>query len=252
MRIQYFSDLHLEFEQNHKYFTDIATLPVTGDILILAGDIVPIHDEYLNNPFFRLISQNYSRIFWVPGNHEFYFGDISSYSRSFNIKIYNNINIVNNIETEIEGVNFIFTTLWSRIGRENEKNIEQCVSDFDCILNNDRKFRATDFNRLHEESLDFLKEAIKNKKSKNIVVTHHLPSHMCNAPYHKDSPLREAFCVDLTGMIETSGVNFWIYGHSHYNQKPIIIGKTILVTNQLGYLHLNEISDFRPAAYISV
>ena len=56
MRIQYCSDLHLELEQNSNYF-ESTPLEVSGDILILAGDIVPLHDTYLNNPFFRFISE---------------------------------------------------------------------------------------------------------------------------------------------------------------------------------------------------
>ena len=148
MRVQYCSDLHLEFEQNNKYLTK-NPLSVCGDVLILAGDIVPLHDEFLNDSFFSSISKKYRQVFWVPGNHEYYYKNISDYSMSFNIQLLGNINIVNNVVLQYEGIQFIFSTMWSRISKGNEKNIEQSVADFECITNNNKVFKASDFNKLH-------------------------------------------------------------------------------------------------------
>ncbi len=251
MRVQYCSDLHLEFEQNSKYFTT-HPLNVSGDILILAGDVVPLHDEFLSNSFFSFVSKNYKQVFWVPGNHEYYYKNISDYSMSFNIQFLGNINIVNNIDFQYEGIRFIFSTLWSRISRENEKNIEQSVSDFECITINDKKFKTFDFNKLHNESICFIKQSLYGNKNKTVVVTHHLPSALCNSPAHNTSPIKEAFCIDLTDYIEECNANFWIYGHSHFNQKPLFIGNTIMLTNQLGYVHLNEYGLFKQNAYFSI
>lgn len=251
VRIQYCSDLHLEFPQNNRYLEE-KPLSVNGDILILAGDIVPLHDEFLNNPFFSIISKKFRQIYWVPGNHEFYYKDIAGYDESFNIRIHGNINIVNNIELNFEGINFIFSTLWSKISKTNEKDIMLRVSDFECITNNSRKFTASNFNKLHAKSLHFIETALSTAKPKTVVVTHHLPSSLCNWPGHNSSPINEAFCVELTSMIERSNVAFWLYGHSHFNQKPLFIGQTILVTNQLGYVQLNEHTDFRHNAFFSI
>jgi Icc-related predicted phosphoesterase len=251
VRVQYCSDLHLEFEQNKKYLTT-SPISVCGDILILAGDIVPLHDEFLENSFFSFISKNYKQVFWVPGNHEYYYNNISDYSRSFNIQIHKNLNIVNNIDLQYDGIQFIFSTLWSRISRVNEKNIEQRISDFECISTNKRKFKASDFNKLHDESLSFLKQSLNGIKDKTVIVTHHIPSVLCNSPVHNSSDINEAFCVDLTDYIEKCNANFWIYGHSHFNQKPLVIGNTFMLTNQLGYIHLNEQERFKHNAYFSV
>jgi Icc-related predicted phosphoesterase len=251
VRVQYCSDLHLEFTQNCKY---LSTNPISvcGEILILAGDIAPLHDEFLNNPFFSFISKNFKQVFWIPGNHEYYYKNISEYSKSFNIQIHKNISIVNNINLDYKGIRFIFSTLWSKISKENEKIIEQYVSDFECITSNGRKFRASGFNKLHNESLNFIRQSLIGKKDKMVVVTHHLPSALCDSPVHNNSPIKEAFCVDLTEYIEESGANFWIYGHSHYNQKPLYIGNTIMLTNQLGYIHLNEHDSFKQNAFFSI
>jgi Icc-related predicted phosphoesterase len=251
MRIQYCSDLHLEFEQNNDFIIK-NQLSVCGDILILAGDIVPLHDELLTDPFFRFISDNYKKVFWVPGNHEFYHRNMNEFSNSFNIELNDKISIVHNVELYYEDIRFIFSTMWSKISRSNEKIIEQCVSDFKCIANNNRNLKAKDVNVYHEESFRFIQQSLTNKKCRTVLVTHHSPSLLCNSAAHNNSPINEAFCADLTDFIEKSEVNFWIYGHSHFNQKPLFIGNTIMLTNQLGYVHINEHNEFKPNAYFAL
>ncbi len=251
MRIQYCSDLHLEFKENRKYI-ETNMLNICGDVLILAGDIVPLHDQFLNNSFFSFISNNYAQVFWVTGNHEYYHKDISEYNRPFNIQVGSNINIVNNVALQYGGINFIFSTLWSKISKGNSKIVEQSIADFKCITNNHKEFNASDFNHLHEESLLFINQSLSGGNNTTVVVTHHLPSGLCNSAVHRDSPVNEAFCADLTQFIEESNINFWIYGHSHFNQKPLFIGNTLMLTNQLGYVQLNEHGTFRQNAYFTV
>ena len=74
MKIQYASDLHLEFDQNTDWLSE-NPLEVTGDVLVLAGDITIFGDEALEtHPFFEWCAQNYRETLLVPGNHEYYRG----------------------------------------------------------------------------------------------------------------------------------------------------------------------------------
>ena len=72
MKIQYASDLHLEFADNWRYLK-AHPLEVTGDILLLAGDIGYLGDDnYSKHPFWDWASENYKEVHCCMGNHEFY------------------------------------------------------------------------------------------------------------------------------------------------------------------------------------
>jgi len=251
MRIQYCSDIHLELGENSRYILK-NPLQVSGEILLLAGDIIPLHDEFFNDSFFGFIAENYKQVFWVPGNHEFYDKNITEFSNSYNIRIRDNINIVNNVVLIYENIRFVFSTLWTKINTINERNIEKGVADFTNILYKNKKLKTKEYNMLHNEGFEFIQQSVKELHEKTVVVSHHLPSNLCNSSEHKNSSINEAFCIDLTDFIESSNINFWIYGHSHFNQKPLHVGNTILLTNQLGYVQSNEHKSFKRNAYFSV
>lgn len=97
MRIQYASDLHLEFRANSDYVL-LNPLEVAGEVLVLAGDITLFgRNKYMNSPFFDWCSENYKQTFIIPGNHEYYDGvDLSESLTDFEMMIRPNVRYLNN------------------------------------------------------------------------------------------------------------------------------------------------------------
>lgn len=66
MKIQYMSDLHLEFQEN-SIFLKQNKIPVTGEILVLAGDIFYLKDKITpRTKFWKWASENYRQVLIVP------------------------------------------------------------------------------------------------------------------------------------------------------------------------------------------
>lgn len=252
MIIQYASDLHLEFPEN-KNFLKINPLKPVGDILILAGDIVPFAVMDKHKDFFKYVSDHFKTTYWIPGNHEYYYFDASTKCGTLNEKIRNNVFLVNNIAILHENINFIFSTLWSKISPAHEWQIEHGVSDFHVIRYNGYRFSSVQFNQLHDESLLFIKQALHhNHTTKTVIVTHHVPTFLNYPEKYKGDTLNEAFAVELYDFIETSGPDFWIFGHHHFNAPDFKIGKTNLATNQLGYVKYGEHRNFKDSEIIEL
>ena len=64
--------------------------------------------------------------------------------------------------------------------------------------------------------------------------------------------LSGAFGVELFRFIESSSIDYLLYGHHHSNIPDFKIGKTVMLTNQLGYVQYGEHSRFDKAKTIDV
>lgn len=241
MRIQYASDLHLEFADNWRYLRE-HPLQVTGDVLVLAGDIGYLGDQnYQTHPFWDWASENYQQVFVVLGNHEFYkFYDLSTMKDGEVGDIRKNVHFYYNKVVRIDDVDLILSTLWSHIAEEEAPYCEQCVTDFHRIMYGNNILTHHEFSLEHERCVSFIKGAVAQSRAKHkVVVTHHVPSYQLCAPEFDGSSLNGAFTAELEDYIKTSDIDYWIYGHSHRNINKVI-GTTQCVCNQLGYVFANE------------
>ena len=241
MKIQFASDLHLEFDSNTKYLQD-NPLKVTGDILILAGDIHVFNSEtFMTDPFWDWASKNYKQVIVAYGNHEFYNElDLSTLKDGSKYKIRDNVYYYYNCVIPLDDVDIIVSTLWSYIPKQFENDCTFSVNDFRLIKYGGSKLTCSQFNQEHQKCLNFIKKSLNESQAKKkIVVTHHVPSLKLNAKEYNGSSTNGAFVVELTDYIKKCGANFWIFGHSHRNIEKVI-GKTACVCNQVGYVSMDE------------
>jgi len=240
LKLQYASDLHLEFPANKEFLKQHPLQPV-GDVLVLAGDILPFAVMDKHQDFFSLLSDQFETVYWLPGNHEYYHFDVAKRSGVLNEKIRSNVFLVNNTSVVHENCRLLFSTLWSKISEGNQWQIEKSLNDFHQIKNNGFRLSAEKYNELHEESLAFLQKEISETAGEKIAVfTHHCPSFMNYPAQYKGDILNEAFAVELFDFIKSSKINTWVYGHHHSNTPEFRIGRTKLITNQLGFVQRNE------------
>lgn len=244
MTIQYCSDLHLEFRENRKYLLDNPIEP-TGEILLLAGDIVPFALMNQHAEFFDFVSDHFETTYWVPGNHEYYHADLSDRSGTIHEKIRSNVFLVNNVSVTQSKIRFVFSTLWSNIGPVNQRTIKQGMADFHLIKYKGKPFTPEDFNRQHHVCKAFLENELSHKIENTVVATHHVPTFMNYPEKYRGDELNEAFAVELFDLITTSGANYWVYGHHHQPIPEFDISNTRLVNNQLGYVRYNEHRMFK-------
>jgi len=250
MKIQICSDLHLEFENNREWLKMNPLVP-KGDILIIAGDTYYLDRDYSKLEFIEKVSQDFQSVYLIPGNHEYYGGfDVSTALQPTYEEIKKNVFMVNNQVVKLDGINFIFSTMWSKIQR-NILEVMRGMVDFRKINYIGEKFSVNHFNEIHAAAFDFLSNAVK-EEGKKIVVTHHLPSSQCNSEEFVGSVLNEAFCVEKTNFILDHDIDYWIYGHSHRNLQDFNIGNTKMVTNQFGYVAWNEHHSFNYEKVIEI
>lgn len=243
MKLVIGSDLHLEFGNTR---IEDCLDRVTGDILILAGDIfvakqwsrkVQEDDKYLS--FFKHASDKFDHVIYIMGNHEYYGGGqihiehelIKDRFYEFGLK---NIHLLYDEFIEIDGQKFFGGTLWSGL-KNNDWHLKQrlahSLNDFRHI-----KYMGTDLSIdhlpiLYEKCLSALEKEIDGD---TIVVTHNAPSFKCVHSKYFGSELNWLFANTLDNFISKHQPKLWIHGHMH-DPVDIMLGETRVICNPRDY-----------------
>lgn len=228
MKIQYISDLHLESHNNRMFFKNHPVQPC-ADYLLLAGDIIPLNQIDQINFFLDHISQVFTKVFWVLGNHELYGSDYINY-QCCDIPVRDNVFLINNQSVRLEDYEIVFSTLWSNIDLTKRWFLQYHINDFKCIKYQEDYIDALDYNNFHIDALSFLENKLQSaNSSKTIVVSHHCPINL--ALFNQDNFI-SAYCTSLEDFVFKYQPKYWIYGHTHTPNELIQLGETKLVTNQ--------------------
>jgi len=176
MKVQYCSDLHLEFWENRNFLKQNPIVPA-AHVLIMAGDVMLFSEMYKHEDFFDFLSKNFKAVYWIPGNHEYYLSKMDGRTGAFKEQIRENVFLLNDTVEIIDDVRFVFSTLWSFIGQAAEKEIWHSMNDFRVIEIGGKKLTPAIYNKLHRESNEFLTKTLRQKfDGPTVVVTHHVPT----------------------------------------------------------------------------
>jgi len=227
MRIQPVSDLHLEFDEDEgEAFA--RSLPVRGDVLVLAGDILPMRKVERSRVMFGWFCGRFPHVVYVTGNHEYYKASPASATEVLRAATadFPNLHVLDSGVTEIEGIRFVGATLWFP-RTPDEELFRPFLMDFSLIQDFVPWVHET-----HAAHLAFLEA---NVRPNDVVVTHFLPHPRSIAPQFIDSPLNRFFLADdARPLLERSGARLWIHGHTHVSF-DYTVGRTRVLCNARGY-----------------
>jgi predicted phosphodiesterase len=259
-RIQYVSDLHLEFYEK-AVFPQLVT--PNARYLALAGDIGQPGSRVFHS-FLSYVSGHWDRVFYVPGNHEYYakkpaskwkyqlptpFHERHRHLREI-VEAYKNIHFLDTASPsyfcEEENVAVVGSTLWSHVPDEHLVDAKLEMNDYSYIPvhtgsgtgceSGIRALHPDDTNLLHAEQRRVLAEQIERWRRRGAdvcMITHHMPSTRLISPRYRGHHLNCCFASSCEDLMQPH-VKAWIYGHTH-NAAVTAIGKTITVCNARGY-----------------
>lgn len=234
MRINYFSDIHLEFG-------NLAIPNNDADIVIAAGDIG------IGRQGVEWLKAINKPVIYIAGNHEFYtheYRNTMTMLRSSCAE--SNIHFLEKNTLVFQGIRFIACTLWTDLlknGEQKAREVGLRLNDFRTIRFKEHSFDQADFTQLHRRSLLWLENELAEPfNGKTIVVTHHAPSSL--SWREKSNELKKmAYCNELNNLIEQHHIVAWFHGHIHSPNDYMLAGTRIL-SNPRGYHGRKEVEGF--------
>jgi predicted phosphodiesterase len=235
MNFQIVSDIHIEYK-----FTDdsipinpLSLITPSAENLIFAGDIGSFYKPKILKNFLMGICKYYKKVFYVPGNHEYYTTSnhevkpmkylLSNFKKL--VSDITNLTILSASSVCIDDVCIVGCTLWTKPLISVPKFIVRIPS-----------MNTKYYSSLYESELDYLKRMINFSKEnckKLLVITHHCPSFSLITKKKGDKYI-SMYASNLDYLLNKNDVHTWVAGHIHKNFDLITENGTRLVSNQLG------------------
>ena len=231
-KLQIVSDLHLEFLSLNQV-EELANKISDGspaDVLILAGDICSWNNNsfYNRKLFLDILSNRYSYVFYIFGNHEYYgtsYSDVQKLKSYYNLT---NIIILDNDSYTVDDVTFYGTTLWF------EETVEAgllrpYLNDYKCI----KDFTPDIWCR---EAIQFIK-SIPDDEGRKVLITHHVPhSRFISDRYIGDK--MNCFYLNEIGKY-LNKFDLVTFGHSHESVNYQFSNRCHAISNPRGYIDVS-------------
>lgn len=209
MRINYFSDIHLEFGA-------IPGPEVESDIIIAAGDI-GIHKQGI--AWLKSFKQP---VIYIAGNHEYYQTEVTSTIDEFHDECADSqVHYLENTKFIYETVRFLGCTLWADLfveGDAKASELAATLNDFRRIKYYDQYINPLQYSQQFHRSKKWLESELRKPfTGKTVVVTHHAPSQWSWNKSPNDIT-KLAYCNDLKPLIHQSGGCLVSWAYTQYRR----------------------------------
>lgn len=263
MKIDYISDLHLDFwikgsingdKLNSKIEQFIESIrPAGGDMLVLAGDITHYNSQLV--PLFTQLKKIYKHIIVTWGNHDLYListgmknkYNYDSLNRLIEMEeICNNLNVIflDGQTIEIDGIVFGGTGMWYDLPEASDiEDWKRIMNDSRLIMQGENEYSMPySYGKTLIPSFDtqqfykLEKEKLENMEC-DILITHlpcfKIPDQMMDPRYVGDVA-NKFYYAPLFELTESTGCQVHIAGHTHTSY-DFQYGSINLKINPLGY-----------------
>ena len=243
MRVQIYSDIHLER-------APFAPPGNDADVVVLAGDIAngAAGIEWARETFS-------APVLYLAGNHEYYEGEFETVNTALRQASGAPVQLLDCTCTVVSGVRFLGCTLWTdySLAREADRpavieDARKLNPDYQKIRFGVRAFAPEDSIALCTRQRAWLATALAEPfPGKTVVITHFAPHPRSIAPAFANHRANPAFVLDLE---EAMGrAELWIHGHTHSFFDYRVRGTRILC-NPRGYP--GEHTGFRPGLTVDL
>lgn len=250
MRIQFLSDLHLEFMPEPADFS----IPVTdADVIVIAGDIGVQGDiRYID---WVLDETRGKPTVVVAGNHEPYLSTLQFSIRNWQSATRGtHVHFLEREVAEVGGARFLGATMYTDYELYGDRAVAMCCAEIG--LNDHRlvrlepeleRFLPGDALQNHRQSRQFMEaELAKTYTGKTIVVTHHAPSPRSLTRSSRPEALAPAYASNLEALMARYEIAIWFHGHLHHSA-DYYVHHTHVLCNPRGYWPSQLNPDFDPA-----
>lgn len=253
MKLQYISDIHLEYHSNNiSPFENIVAKIDCCENICLLGDI-GFPDTELYNEFIHYCSKTWKNIFLIYGNHEYYqisnkapmtMNQINDLTRKLppNVYFLNNSclyidkstnEVFKNINTQQKEnyIKIVGTTLWTDI----DLKISNLINDYRFIYTLPGvKLTPVDTKEFFKTSKDYILKEL-SEKIEVILLTHHGVHELTNG-YYRGNITQSGYSTNITELLNFDNLVACINGHTHSSINTVMPDTKIkLLSNCYGY-----------------
>ena len=250
MQFDLLSDPHFPFWKPNADLKHI--LNPQSDTLVLAGDIAEANTILY---WLEKLSNIYKTIIAVPGNHDYYKGNVQIQNQLFANHKLTNVHILNGNYIDLDGVRFIGACGWyDWLAFADHRGVTRDRAQFFWNKNSNDARQIIYQNPpdiMAEQDANAFIEIVDNTDSPMVLITHTAPhrdllKYLGFSDWDNFSP---SYCNTLMEQVWNLNIKYWCYGHCHDRKMVTLDNGITYVNNSYGYPH--ESQNWKPV-FLSV